>query len=105
MLPGLQMILVIVVIGISTIVITILSLLLAAPVVGLNGVVEMMSSSGSVGLLRYFQITQAISIFIIPPIVAAFLFSKKPWQWLWFRKPNSRLVIISLFHLVALRMH
>ena len=92
MSSGLQLLMVVVIIGISTIVITLLSYLLAIPVVGLDE----FSLSGSTGILRYLQISQAFSVFIIPPVIAAFLFSKTPMKWLWFRKSDSRLIIISL---------
>ena len=95
MSPALQLLLVVVVVGISTIVITLLSFLLAIPVVGGDGVVAALSSSGSTGILRYLQIAQSFSVFVIPPLVVAFLLSKQPMEWLWFRKTDSRLIIIS----------
>jgi membrane protease YdiL (CAAX protease family) len=57
------------------------------------------SAPGNENLLYFFQATQALSIFVIPPIVIAFVFSKKPLSFLYLDKPvdyRTILMVISL---------
>jgi len=40
------------------------------------------SDPGAIGLLKYLQIIQEVGIFIAPPLIAAFLFSSRPFTYL-----------------------
>jgi membrane protease YdiL (CAAX protease family) len=57
--------------------------------------------SMSIGMLRYFQIVQSFSIFIIPSLLAGLLFQRHPTRGLGFFRPSSRLILLSVVIIVS----
>ena len=82
MKPSLQLLLVFAIVGVSMIVMLILTFF-----TGINQ--SMLSITASdVSSIRYLQIIQSFAIFIIPPLIIAYLFSKKSLKWLGFERPE-----------------
>lgn len=64
-----------------------LALLVAMPVFHLDmaGILALLSQSGNpkaLDLLRYFQVTQSIGLFIIPPLLIGFLYERSAWSYI-----------------------
>jgi len=64
-----------------------LALLVAMPMFHLDmaGILALLSQSGNpkaLNLLRYFQVTQSIGLFIIPPLLIGFLYERSAWTYL-----------------------
>ncbi|MBL7138515.1 MAG: CPBP family intramembrane metalloprotease [Bacteroidales bacterium] len=68
-------------------------LLLAMPIFGVS-LTEIMAlltdyaNPKAISLLKYFQIIQEVGIFIVPPLLAAFLFVWKPFHFLKLQDPS-----------------
>ncbi len=60
------------------------SLLAAIPIfgIGIDELATAMSIDGNIDFLRYMQIMQFFSLFIIPSFIVAYIFSKKPIKFL-----------------------
>ena len=52
--------------------------------------------SANPGFARYFQITQSIALFIIPPLLFAIITQNNPLSWLKILTPNRRNVILAI---------
>jgi membrane protease YdiL (CAAX protease family) len=55
----------------------------------------------SINTLRYFQIIQSFSVFIIPSLMAGILFWGHPIRGIGFGQPNGKMILISLLAIVA----
>lgn len=82
------------------------SMLLAIPVFGLGSLLDLpavndLSNPESLRILKYFQVIQAIGLFIVPPIILGWLFSGKIREYLFLNKSISFetifLVIVLMF--------
>ena len=62
------------------------------------------NDTSSIGSLKIMQLIQAIGLFILPPLVLAYLWSEKPLSYLGFtqRFSFSDLLLVSVFMLVAI---
>jgi uncharacterized protein len=80
----------------------ILGILLAIPIYHVNLVTDMSRLSDlndpvAVNVMKYLQVIQAFGIFIIPPLLAGYLFEKNSWQWLGVKKfPGGMIFIIVI---------
>jgi len=84
-----------VVVGLSSI-FTLVFIVLAIPFTGITALKALVSGAGaSIAFLKYIQAVQSISIFIIPSIAVAWLFSNQPWRWMGFKKTKLSLILIS----------
>lgn len=81
-----------------------LGMILAGPLFGI-GLQEMMTSLSDTGdpkvlhLLEYFQCIQAVGLFIVPALLAAYLFARNPWLFLGLDKgfdAVTALVVVAL---------
>ncbi|MDG5799301.1 CPBP family intramembrane metalloprotease [Marinilabiliaceae bacterium ANBcel2] len=81
---------------ISPILISGIALFFVAVIKDLDTVLSLTSGEISIDTLRYAQIIQSFSIFIVPSIIAAWLFSKKPLRWLKFNKTNFSIILLSI---------
>lgn len=75
----------------------VIALLLAIPLfhVSISGILVLLTdytNPEAVSLLKYFQIVQEIGIFIVPPVLAAFLFAWKPFHFLKLQDPSRWLL-------------
>ncbi|MEN8116983.1 MAG: CPBP family intramembrane glutamic endopeptidase [Bacteroidota bacterium] len=90
----------------SFLVFLILSLGFAIPLFGIDSILNMPSigdldNPGSIAILKYFQVVQAIGLFIIPPIILGWLFHGKIVKYLYLDKTFSSstflLVVVLMF--------
>ena len=79
----------------SFVVISLLAVLAALPFTDDLSFLSGVQGALSVGTLRYLQIVQSFSVFIIPSLLAGFLFGGHLTQGIGFYRPNSQLVILS----------
>ena len=56
--------------------------LFEVPLVEMMKILSQLEDPGALPLLQYFQIVQEVSLFLIPALIAAFLFAAKPWDFL-----------------------
>lgn len=68
-------------------------MLIAAPLFGisLNDTMTLLTDYANpkaVSLMKYFQVIQEVGIFIVPPLLAAFLFTSKPLRYLKLTDPS-----------------
>ena len=95
MAPLLQILLVVAIAVISMFVFTIIGFLILIPFYGVNEVMSAFTF-GNTEIIRFLQITQSFALFVVPAVIAAYLFSTKPLHFLGFEKPNNTLIILSL---------
>ncbi len=55
----------------------------------------------AINALKLIQVLQTIGIFIFPALLSAFLFSKKPWNYLGFKKVNINIVLLTILVVVV----
>ena len=84
----------------------IIAAILAIPIFGLSQVMGMLSGidfsdPGSMNLLKYFQIFQSIGLFIVPPLIVAWLFHESMKEYLSLNKkpmlPAIILIVLLIF--------
>jgi uncharacterized protein len=83
-------------------------LILAVPIFG-KGIMEILNAGsninnpGNINILKYLQIVQSISLFVIPPLLLAILFGNKPSAYLKLEvKPKYiYLVVVSVIVMAA----
>ena len=78
----------------SLLVFLILSMILAIPFYGIEGLMGSMSDTGmtapeSLGVLKYFQVVQSIGLFVVPPFVIAWLYHGNIGEYLMLDKTTS----------------
>lgn len=82
------------------------ALLIAIPFVGLKPLLELgnisnLSKPESIATLKYFQTMQAIGLFVVPPLVLAYLFQGNIRQYLYLKRPADSatflLVLVLMF--------
>jgi membrane protease YdiL (CAAX protease family) len=86
-----------------------IGLIIAMPLFG-KGIFEIikagnnLSNPENIGILRYIQTVQSISLFIIPPILLAFLFGSNPSNYLKLKKHPKLIsvLIVSALIIVAI---
>ena len=95
-MPFVQFLLIFIVVLLSSVVVTLIGILMALPVTGLDGIMEIATTGGSLALLKYLQVVQSFAIFVVPALVVAWLFSARPMRWLWFTTADWRMLILSV---------
>lgn len=100
MSPLLQILLILAIAGVSMIVFSILGFLILIPFYGFNEIFSAFSSNDA-AMLRFFQILQSFAVFVVPSVIAAYLFSKKPAHYLGFESPNKILIILALVSFIG----
>ena len=53
--------------------------------------------------MKYLQLVQSIAMFVVPPILAAVLFSKSPASWLGFNKPAAKAVFFAIVIMIVIQ--
>ncbi len=101
--PFLQIIIVLCIVIASSIIITAIGVVAALPFTGLEALSALMQGGSSIAFLKYLQVVQSFAVFIIPAALAAWLFSEKPAQWLWFKDAKTRWVLIAMLTLLAVQ--
>lgn len=81
----------------------VLSLVIAIPLFGLDSMMSIptindLGNPESVNILKYFQVVQAIGLFIIPPFILGFLFLGRAKEYLYLNRTSA----FSSFLLVAI---
>ncbi|MEZ5103576.1 MAG: CPBP family intramembrane glutamic endopeptidase [Draconibacterium sp.] len=89
---------------VSFLALLVLSLLIAIPLFGINSMLsipslDQLNNPESMKILKYFQVVQAIGVFIIPPFILGFLFYGNSIQYLYLNKPFN---FTSLFLVVVI---
>lgn len=85
------------------------ALLLAIPVFHTNlaGILTLLSQPddpGSLPLLKYFQVTQSFGLFIIPPLLAGYLFERDPLAYLKAKTSAGGSIYLIVFLLMFLSL-
>jgi membrane protease YdiL (CAAX protease family) len=85
---------------------TLLSLVIAIPLYGIDSMLNIpglndLDNPESIVILKYFQVVQAIGLFIIPPIILGYLFHGKTTEYLYLNKSfhfsTILLVVVLMF--------
>ncbi len=86
----------------------VVSLIIAVPLFNLESVLSLptindLNNPESIRLMKYFQVVQSIGLFIVPPLVLAWLFHGKASDYLHLNKPvnGSSLLLILLLTFAA----
>ena len=88
---------------ISFLSVTLLSILIAIPVFGIDSIINIptindIDNPESIRILKYFQVVQSIGLFIIPPIIIGWLFSEKLTEYLFLNRSATKLsVVLAIF--------
>ena len=83
--------------------VTLLSILIAIPVFGIDSIINIptindIDNPESIRILKYFQVVQSIGLFIIPPIIIGWLFSEKLTEYLFLNRSATKLsVVLAIF--------
>lgn len=99
--PYLKLLIILVITIASSMLITIFCLGIAIPFFGVDEVMAITRGAGSIPLLKYLQITQSFSVFIIPSFLAAVILSRKPLKWLRFGKIELGYTLLVIFIMLA----
>jgi membrane protease YdiL (CAAX protease family) len=100
--PVIQLLFLALITLISVLAVTLLSLIVGIvifriPMSGLMGILDM-TNPENVPVLKFLQITQSLSMFVIPPVVFGWFMIRDPWEYLNVNKyPERRLVVTVLF--------
>lgn len=98
-----RLLMIITVIIVSTILFTAIFSLLSIPFIGLSEVAGMMQGDISISTLKLFQIITSVSMFVIPPFIIAYLFSRHPIKWLRFGKIEVKYAIAAALIFIAIQ--
>ncbi len=101
--PLLQLLLLLLLVLASAFVVSALGMVLALPFIGLESVLTIFDGKASAGLIRYFQMLNSIAVFIVPSLLAAWLYSKEPLKWLAFKKTNLILLFLSFLLIISIQ--
>lgn len=85
----------------SLVIFSLLAFLAAIPFMENFSLTDAPSAPMSINMLRYFQIVQSFSVFIIPSLLAGLLFWGHFTKGIDLVKPNSRLIILSILVIVS----
>lgn len=85
----------------STLVFMVVALLIAFPVFGLDSIMSIPSlgeinDPTALKILKFFQVVQAIGLFIVPPLILGWLFSGKTSDYLHLNKPFSSVSVLLI---------
>jgi len=102
MKPWSQLIITAFIVLISFLSLFLLAVLAAIPFVGLAEMVSMLSGAdwsdpSAIALLKYFQVVQSVGLFVLPPVIAGWLFSGNTGEYLQLsRKVGAGPVLIAV---------
>lgn len=99
--PFLKLLMILVITIASAMLITIFCLIIAIPIFGLDEIMALASGGASISMMKYLQIVQSFSVFIIPSFLAALILSRKPLKWLKFGKIELSSALTVVFILLA----
>ncbi|MEW5845122.1 MAG: type II CAAX endopeptidase family protein [Bacteroidota bacterium] len=86
----------------SSLIFSLIGVLLLGIIFGASGVqVALGNNLTNLNALKLMQILQTIGIFIVPAILSASLFSKKPWHYLGFQRVKSDTILKTLLIVVV----
>lgn len=101
--PLVRLLVIIMIFVISSVVFTAFFVLIGIPFLSLDEFMSMITGGASVSTLKYFQIVNSISMFVIPPFIAAVLFSHHPLKWLRFGNIEMKYVIITILLFISIQ--
>lgn len=92
MKPGSQFIFALFIILVSVLVLFVVSIIVALPFVGVSEMFDSfsgnnLSSSSALAILKYFQVSQSIGMFVLPPFIIAYLYEGNVFNYLNLKKP------------------
>lgn len=103
MKPWPQLILTAFIVLVCFLTVFLIALFAAIPFIGLNGMMDLFSGGNglndpsAIALLKYFQVVQSFGIFVLPPVIAGWLFSGDPAGYLQLnRKVNPGMIFIAV---------
>lgn len=105
--PWSQLIMTAFVILVSFLVLFLLAIVAAIPVIGLNEMLSSLSGGnwddpGTIMILKYFQVVQSVGLFVLPPLVVAWLFDGNFARYLRLNTKVSKQVVgLAVFSLLA----
>ncbi len=85
----------------STVVLSVVSLLLALPFMENLSLLDPEGGSLSIGAIKYFQIAQSFSVFIVPALLAGYFFWGHPTRGLGLTGPKASLIVLSSLIILA----
>ena len=88
---------------------TLLSLVVAIPVFGLDSLMNLptindIDNPESLRILKYFQVVQSFGLFIIPPLIIGWLFSEKISEYLYLNKSFTGLSVVLAISVTILAL-
>jgi membrane protease YdiL (CAAX protease family) len=86
---------------ISAVVLSVVSLLMALPFLESFSVLNAGDNNLSIGAIKYFQIAQSFSVFIIPGLLAGYFFWGHPTRGLGLTGPKASLIVLSSLIILA----
>jgi membrane protease YdiL (CAAX protease family) len=97
------------VILVSFLLFLLLSMILAIPLFGLDSMMSIptigdLSDPESIRLLKYFQVVQSIGLFIVPPIILAWLFHGRIVEYLYLKRNTTSTSIFLVAVLVFISL-
>ncbi len=100
-----QIILLIIIALVSALLLTIVGMVVAIPIFGLEMFGSMFTGNVQnmdIGFLKYLQLLQGIGMFVVPAFITAALISKRPLNFLWFgKKVNFKSVLLTIVMIYA----
>ncbi|NOR73806.1 MAG: CPBP family intramembrane metalloprotease, partial [Draconibacterium sp.] len=83
----------------------IISILVAMPFIGLDSLMNLstineMTDPKTINVLKYFQVVQAIGLFIVPPLILGWLYYGKISEYLYLKKSFNYVSILLIFVLM-----
>jgi len=101
--PTLKFLMVLIFVLTSAFLLTVISFLVAVPFFGIDDLIAMSRGQASLSLLKYLQMTQSLTVFIIPSLLSAFMLSRKPLLWLKFRTPKLLFLLVVVLIFVSVQ--
>ncbi|WP_321290738.1 CPBP family intramembrane glutamic endopeptidase [uncultured Sunxiuqinia sp.] len=92
---------------VSFLLVFVLSILAVVPVIGVSGITdglsgENLSDPSTIALLKYFQVVQSVGLFVLPPLVIAYLYDGNIVSYLNLRqKIDTQSIILGLLAVLA----
>jgi len=88
---------------------TLISLIVAVPLFGLDSLVNIpgindIDNPESLRILKYFQVVQSIGLFIIPPFIIGWLFGDKLSEYLFMNRSAGRLSVVMAIFITILAL-
>lgn len=97
--PFIKLMMLVIIVAVSVIALSMLAAILMKPIFGINvltdpGVMTNLDSPEVIAALKFLQLANSLGMFVIPPLLFAWLVSMNPVTYLSFTKPNKALLYV-----------